>query len=143
MRAPSQSSRAEWRRCERGAAAVEFAIIGPVLILLIVGIMSYGGYFWIAHSVQQAANDAARAAIAGLNDAERRALATATLQREIAGTPAMRAEATHVEVQRGDDSLTVLVRYDASGNVFWAFSGLLPMPSPQVERGATIRLGGY
>ena len=57
------------------SAAVEFAIVGPVLLLLMSGIFTYGGYFLTAHTVQQLANDAARASIAGLDDTERLALA--------------------------------------------------------------------
>ncbi|MCC7268336.1 MAG: pilus assembly protein, partial [Caulobacteraceae bacterium] len=32
--------------CSRGAAAVEFAFVGPVFVLMLCGIMAYGGYFW-------------------------------------------------------------------------------------------------
>jgi len=50
------------RRDQSGATAVEFAFLAPVLILILMGITGYGGYFWMSHSVQQLANDAARAA---------------------------------------------------------------------------------
>jgi Flp pilus assembly protein TadG len=50
-----------------GASAVEFAIIAPVFILMIVGMLAYGIYFGAANSVQQIAADAARTSIAGLN----------------------------------------------------------------------------
>ena len=52
-------------RDRSGATAVEFAFLAPVLIFILMGITGYGGYFWISHSVQQLANDAARAAIPG------------------------------------------------------------------------------
>src|SRR5271163_3519674 len=68
--------------CQSGAAAVEFAIIGPVLVLMLLGVAAYGGYFWLAHSVQQLANDGARAAIAGLSQPERSQLAQSTVTSE-------------------------------------------------------------
>lgn len=45
------------RECpERGAVAVEFAILAPVLIMLLLGIMEFGR----AYSVQTSLSDAAR-----------------------------------------------------------------------------------
>ena len=49
-------------RSKRGGAALEFAIVAPVLMMLLLGIFVYGGYFLVAHTTQQLANDAARAA---------------------------------------------------------------------------------
>lgn len=49
-------------RRERGAAAVEFALVAPVLFLLLFGIMDYGLYFADALSVRQAAGQGARLA---------------------------------------------------------------------------------
>src|SRR5690606_40197902 len=54
----------------QGAAAVEFAIVGPVFFLLLAGMIVYGGWFWMAHSVQAAVSEGARAAIAGLDRSE-------------------------------------------------------------------------
>ncbi|WP_370656501.1 TadE/TadG family type IV pilus assembly protein, partial [Klebsiella pneumoniae] len=54
-----------------GAAAVELALVGPVFFLLLVGMVVYGAWFWMAHSVQSAVSEGARAAIAGLDAAER------------------------------------------------------------------------
>ena len=33
----------------RGNAAIEFALVAPVFLLFVMGIVSYGGYFWLAH----------------------------------------------------------------------------------------------
>ncbi|HSI16265.1 MAG TPA: TadE family protein, partial [Sphingomonas sp.] len=45
----------------RGVAVVEMAIVLPVLLVILMGIVTYGSWFLTAHSVQQVANDAARA----------------------------------------------------------------------------------
>lgn len=131
-----------FRRDRRGAAAVEFALVGPLLILLVCGILSYGGVMWTAHTVQQLANDGARAAIAGLDDAERLTLARAAVEDSIEGMGPFERRRTGVAAERDGQTFTVRVVYDASGSPFWALHGLLPMPSSRVTRDAAIRVGG-
>jgi Flp pilus assembly protein TadG len=131
------------RGSDSGAIAVEFAILAPVLILMAAGITGYGGYFWISHSVQQIANDSARAAIAGLNTAERSSLAQQTVAGEVLNYGGLDPTRIKVAVADSATSLVVQVSYDASGSPFWAVQGLAPMPSTTVVRQASIRLGGY
>lgn len=50
-------------RTERGAAAVEFALLLPVLVLLIGGIVDYGRYFFTQVQLSNAAREGARAGI--------------------------------------------------------------------------------
>lgn len=50
------------RRDARGAAAVEFALILPVLMLIVFGIINYGDMLSVRQSVSQAASEGARAA---------------------------------------------------------------------------------
>lgn len=47
---------------ERGAAAVEFALILPLLLVIVVGIVNYGDMLSVRQSVSQAAAEGARAA---------------------------------------------------------------------------------
>lgn len=49
-------------RAERGAAAVEFALIMPILLLLVFGIISYGYMLSFRQAISQAAAEGARAA---------------------------------------------------------------------------------
>lgn len=57
------------RRCpgrgERGAAAVEFALLLPLLLLLVFGIVQYGLYFWAVQGGSDIARSAARRAAVG------------------------------------------------------------------------------
>ncbi|ANH38953.1 TadE-like protein [Nocardioides dokdonensis FR1436] len=50
------------RERERGAAAVEFALVVPLLLLLVFGIISYGYMLSFRQAISQAAAEGARAA---------------------------------------------------------------------------------
>ncbi|MEZ5958912.1 MAG: TadE/TadG family type IV pilus assembly protein [Hyphomonadaceae bacterium] len=122
---------------------MEFAIVGPILFLLLTGIFTYGGYFLTAHTVQQLANDAARASIAGLDDEERLSLAREAMQAGIANQTFMRGELSRIDLSRQGSAISVAVTYDASEDVYWAFQTLIPAPSSTISRSATIRMGGF
>lgn len=50
-------------RHEQGAAAVEMALILPIMLLLLFGIIDIGRYYWAQHSVVHAVNEATRLAV--------------------------------------------------------------------------------
>jgi len=135
-----------WRAALRdrgGASALEFAMVAPVFVLMLCGIMAYGGYFWIAHAVQQVANDAARVAIGGLTTSERASLAQGVLSNEIGAYAMLTPSRAQVAVQEQNQAIRVSITYDASNTPFWTLYQLLPMPSSTVVRTATVQLGGY
>jgi Flp pilus assembly protein TadG len=134
--------RARRIRDRSGSAAVEFALIGPLLMLMLMGVFTYGGYFLTAQTIQQFANDAARAAIAGLDDQERLAIAEQSLRASLSTQSHMRGDLAGVDVRRDGEVLTVNVSYDASEEIYWAVQTLVPTPSPVIRRTAAIRLGG-
>jgi Flp pilus assembly protein TadG len=47
-------------RCQKGAAAVEFAVVFPILLLLVAGIMDFGHYWYIGHVLSDASREGAR-----------------------------------------------------------------------------------
>jgi len=51
------------RARDRGAAAVEFALVVPLLLLLVMGILDYGRFFFDSVSLRQGAREAARQAV--------------------------------------------------------------------------------
>ncbi|MCZ7664093.1 MAG: pilus assembly protein [Thermoleophilia bacterium] len=53
------------RVCESGAALVEFALVLPVLLILVMGIIDFGLYFYNDLQLTQVARDAARYASVG------------------------------------------------------------------------------
>jgi Flp pilus assembly protein TadG len=59
MRLPRVNNSIDRLGCE-GQAAVEFAMIIPVLLLLIIGIFEFGRAYWIQNTLQYAAEQTAR-----------------------------------------------------------------------------------
>lgn len=68
------------RARERGAAAVEFALVLVPLLLLLLAIISYGFMLSFRQSVSQAAAEAARAAALAPESADREAVARRTVE---------------------------------------------------------------
>lgn len=130
-------------RDRRGVAAIEFACVAPFLVLLLLGIISYGGYFWMAHTVQETANDAARAALGGLDPVERDQFARASYDANIAGLGAGAATASTLTVQESGGRLSVVVAYNAENSPFFALRSLVPLPNAKIQRSASIQRGGY
>jgi Flp pilus assembly protein TadG len=130
-------------RCRSGASAVEFAIISPVFLVLLFGIMTWGGYFWMAHAVQQLANDGARVAMGGLDTTERSALAQASMSTEIGTYTFLDPTAATISIADNSQQISVQVAYDASRSPFFSMRALIPMPSPVITRKAVSQLGGY
>jgi Flp pilus assembly protein TadG len=53
------------RRTDGGAVAIEFALIMPIFLLLVFGMIQYGVYFWAAQGGSSATREAARRAAVG------------------------------------------------------------------------------
>ena len=61
----SNRSRGSGRHGQRGAVAVEFALLLPLLLLLVFGTIQYGMYFWAMQGGSDVARTAARRAAVG------------------------------------------------------------------------------
>ncbi|SDG24908.1 TadE/TadG family type IV pilus assembly protein [Pelagibacterium luteolum] len=128
-----------------GSSAVEFALLAPVFLLLVLGALAYGIYFGAAHSVQQLAADAARAAVAGLSSTERTTLAegfiTANGASYVLIDPARLAiEATPSPYD--PDQFLVRLSYDAGNLPIWNLYPPIPLPDQIIVFASTIRNGG-
>lgn len=128
------------RKTREGAAAVEFALVGPILILLLIGIVVYGGWFLTAQTVQALASEGARAAVGGLNAAEREGLARNEVTSGVRGM-ALNPERTQVQVVEDGGRLRIVVAYDVSDSPLMLMGGMLPRPPAIIRRAAVIQVG--
>jgi Flp pilus assembly protein TadG len=118
---------------------VEFALAAPILLAMLGGIISYAGWFWMSHSLQQAVNDAARATLAGISPAERTDIADTTVKGNLAHGSALDPTKAIVKVEEAAEMVTVRVQYDVKTSPFLALA-LVPMPKTIIIRTAAIRL---
>lgn len=122
-------------RGERGAAIVEMALVLPLLLALLMGILVYGQYFMLAHSVQQAANDGARASIIGLDAADRSAVALRAVDRSLQAVGG-----THnVAVSETAEAITVAVAFTVPQDSLLR-SSFVPSPGHIIRARATFEL---
>lgn len=129
----------------RGVAAIEFAMLAPVFLLILFGMTAYGVYFGASHSVQQIAADAARTAVAGLSQAERQAMVASFVNRNAGTYPFIEAGKVSVETRHSaaDGSrFTVQVSYDAASLPVWSLFPGLSLPGQTISRTSTVRIGG-
>ena len=122
-------------RGERGAAIVEMALVLPLLLALLMGVLVYGQYFMLAHSVQQAANDGARASIVGLDATDRSVVASRAVARSLQAV-----RGTHsVAVSETTEAITVAVTFTAPQGSFLR-SSFVPSPGNVIRARATFEL---
>ncbi len=142
----SPSCLQRFSRCGRAASAVEFAILAPLFLLIVFGIVTFGSYLAVVHGVQQLAAEAARSSVAGLSDGERSNLAASYVSANVASYPLI--EKSHLTVNAAASAASskvfvVSVGYDASHMFIYALPAFVPLPSPNIVRSAAIPFGGY
>lgn len=128
------------------AAAVEFALLFPLSIILLFGIIVYGSYLAVIHGVQQLAAEAARSSIAGLSDSERASLAQGYVTANVAYYPFIAPERLSVSAAASpsDDTVFVVtVSYDDSDSFIFSLPSVIPLPASTIVRSAVIPRGGY
>lgn len=118
-------------RTDTGAAAVEFALVMPILFLLIFGVIQYGWYFYVAENTSGAASNVTRRLAVGdcwtSPQAENYAKAQAPQVTSATASPS--------SMPTVGDPFTVTVTADAD------IIGFLPMPNGGVvTRTVTARL---
>jgi Flp pilus assembly protein TadG len=133
---------------EAGVAAIEFALIAPIFLILMFGIVIYGFYFGTRIAVAHAAAEGARAAVAGLTAGERSSFAEAQVRTVFARyAPLLTDDPAHLHVVSGPSAeaglFEVTVRYDLSDRNFGRFAGFLPLPSSQPEVTVVTANGGF
>lgn len=133
------SSRFRLSADRSGAALVEFALLSPILIVLLLGMLGYGQYFLTAHTLQQLANDGARAAIVGQTATERETLARASVTQGLARAAVAKPVEVTTRFEEDAGRVTVTLAIDTRA-LSLLRSGMVPMPDPVIERRAVAEL---
>lgn len=129
-----------------GASAVEFAMIAPVLILMIFGIFSFGYLFGVYNGVQQLSAEAARTTVAGLSDVERDQLARAFIASSVKSYSFLDPKKLQIStgpMVGGATGFQVSLNYDLTGSFIYEFTNSLGLPKPNVQRTSVVQRGGY
>ncbi|MDR6302824.1 Flp pilus assembly protein TadG [Nitrobacter vulgaris] len=130
-------------RCIRAASAVEFAMLLPLFLVLVFGIVVFGAYLTMVHGVQQLAAEAARSSVAGLSETERISLAENYVTTNAGSYPLLQpGHLTVSAATSGSDVFVVTVNYDASDNVIYTLP-FVPAPPSTIIRSAAIPFGGF
>lgn len=116
------------RATPRRALLIETAFLVPAFGLLALGSFEWGGYFWLQHKVQSAADEARRAAAASADPAHREALARAAAEKLLSG------QIADLDLKSGPDGTRLRLAYDASTSPIFALGHLVPLPPPMIVR---------
>jgi Flp pilus assembly protein TadG len=130
----------------RAVAAVEFALVFPLFIAVVFGIIVFGSYLVVVHGVQQLAAEAARSSIAGLTDSERASLAQSYVTTNLSYYPLISPSRVSVSAapSSGDGNVFVVtVQYDDSNSLIYLLPQFIPTPSPTIVESAAIPRGGF
>ena len=121
----------------RGAALVEAAFALPIIIVLMMGVVSYSYWMLISQSLQQVANDAARASLAGLSQIEREAIARTSVSASIIESTGLATDKVRTSVSENAGYFRIVVSYDGSENAILTGT-IVPLPSTTISRDASI-----
>lgn len=127
-----------------GTAALEFALISPLFIMIVLSAIAYGIYLSAAHSLQQMAADAARNAVAGLDTSERVARANQSIEKATIDATFLKRDRMAINlIEDPQDSSRFVVRlsYDARDLPIWQLYAFA-LPDPTITRTASVRFGG-
>ena len=133
-------------RCQKGIAALEFALVAPALLMLIFAIIIYSFWFSALLGVRHAAAEGARAAMAGLSSSERTDLARARAQAVINGYGTLLGSGGTPDIQAQPDGIgqfKVQVRYDMSGSPLIRYASFVPLPSTTLGATVIVTNGSY
>ncbi|HSB20130.1 MAG TPA: TadE/TadG family type IV pilus assembly protein [Anaeromyxobacteraceae bacterium] len=132
---------------QRGAAAVEFALVLPLLLMLVLGAIDWGWYFFVREVVTNAAREGARAgAVASAADPTQTArdvaanyLTTSGLTR---GAAPMASTATATIGGTTVTTVNVVVTYPVGSLTGFTLVGHASMVPAQVQAQAQMRREG-
>ena len=134
-------------RCRSATAALEFALVAPAFMMIMIGILTFGLYFGSLIAVTNAAAEGARASVAGLNDTERGTLATQAATTTFSTyAPFLLQNYMSVSTQADPHNaqrFQVSVSYDFSSFDLLKVSSLVPVPVQRPAITVSVADAGY
>ena len=106
-----------WLKDSRGASAVEFALIAPVVLIMMLGLIEFGRAFWIKSTLQFAVEEAGRynMVYTSKTEAEIKAYAEGMLPSVLSGATVTATE----ETTGSDEFMSITATFD--------FDSLVPL----------------
>jgi len=127
---------------ERGAALIEMALVLPVLMLLVMGIIVFGEWLSFANALQQSANEGARASLSGLSQDERALTARQTVTDSLSHYDGIDQHKVAIGVQDDGATVKVTVNYDMSDQPVMKLP-FVPIPDKTLSRSSAVRLSSF
>lgn len=125
----------------KGAVAIEFVLIAPILFAMLFGIITLGYFIGVSHSVNQLATGAARVSVTGLDEAERLDFAEAYLAEAGRRYPLLAAKALNTSVTfdtNAEEGITVNVDFAIQGSILGVANGFLGLGVTHIEGSAYL-----
>ena|SRR5687767_10836367 len=127
-------SRQHRTRRDRGAEVLEMALILPILLLLIFGMIEFGWFFYLQHNLQAAAREGARTG-AMLNATDAQAVSKASAFLNAAN---LNSGSFSITSSTSGDTVTVTVQATWGQVGILHLYPLIPINDSKVIRGAAV-----
>ena len=133
-------------KCKTGTAAVEFAIIAPLFLMMVLGMLGFGIFLGAVHSTRQLTSDVARATIAGTTEVERHTIAHNFVVQNLKSYAFL--DLDHIDVTVNDsesaaNQFEVQISFRADELPVWSLMDFVPQPRKTITATATIKNGGF
>ena len=142
---PADSKKRRYNN-SKGVAALEFALVTPVFLCMVIGMICFGFYLTFLHELQELSSAAARSSVAGLSEAERDSLAQQFVTNAIARSSILNAtDLTVTTATSGTpaDNYSVTVSYSLAHTPVPMLASLIAIKLPNISRTSTVVFGGY
>lgn len=100
-------------RREDGSTLVEFALVVPILVAVLLGVLQYGYHYWALESAAASAREAARRMAVGTAAACTTAEAVARVQGPAVGSSAPTAQVSYVTTRAVGNIVRVTVSFQS------------------------------
>jgi Flp pilus assembly protein TadG len=130
-------------RQQSGSIAVEFALVVPIFLLILFGIVAFGVIISINTGVQQLVAEAARASVAGIDDGERTTLAKNFIAANARAYPFIDPSRLVTTTTAGPTTFQISATYDLSKSAAYMVPKWIPLPPPIITRKAIVQTGAF